>query len=313
MSDIPLISVVLPVYNSAPYIAKAVESILAQTFTDFELIIVNDGSTDGTEAILRKFEKQDSRIRLISRPNTGYIIALNEALGLARGELVARMDGDDISLPRRFERQVAFLREHPDVNVVGGRVEIIDSSGRLILRPETPLHDAELQAALLEGRNVMGHPSIMARRQAIVDCGGYDGATWPAEDLDLWLRMGERGKLACVPQFVLRYREHEKSISALQHERQLVKAREACQRAWARRGINGRLAPINASRPVETASSRYDYAVRCGWWAFNCAQRTTAIHYAIRAIRLGFLREPGWKLLACALLKPMPQIEVAAQ
>src|SRR6478609_1964644 len=108
----PVVSVLMPVYNAQRYLTAAVESIRGQTFRDFEFIIVDDGSTDRSGEILRKFAAEDPRIKLISRPNTGYVVALNEALSCARGEFVARMDADDISLPARFERQVAHLREH---------------------------------------------------------------------------------------------------------------------------------------------------------------------------------------------------------
>ena len=151
MPNPPLISVIMPVFNAARYLSKAVDSVLAQTLGDFEFIIIDDGSTDASETILRKYAEQDSRIRLTRRPNTGYVVALNEGLAQACGEFIARMDADDVCLPKRFERQAQFLREHPDVVLVGGRVEIIDEGGRLIIRPEVPLDDAALQQALLEG------------------------------------------------------------------------------------------------------------------------------------------------------------------
>ena len=124
--DHPRVSVALPVHNCERYVAEAIESILAQTFTDFEFLIVDDGSTDGTLPILNRFAARDSRIRVISRPNTGIVGALNEMLGLARADLVARMDADDVALPVRFERQVRYLDEHPECVMVGSRVTIID-------------------------------------------------------------------------------------------------------------------------------------------------------------------------------------------
>ena len=125
----PRVSVALPVHNCERYVAEAIESILAQTFTDFEFLIVDDGSTDGTLPILNRFAARDSRIRVISRPNTGIVGALNEILGLARADLVARMDADDVALPVRFERQVRYLDEHPECVMVGSRVTIIDPDG----------------------------------------------------------------------------------------------------------------------------------------------------------------------------------------
>src|SRR6185312_7739382 len=106
----PVVSVVMPVFNTERYVARATESILGQSFGDFEFIIIDDGSTDGSRGILERYARQDGRIRLVSRANTGYAVALNEGLGMARGEFVARMDSDDVSKPERFERQVEFFR-----------------------------------------------------------------------------------------------------------------------------------------------------------------------------------------------------------
>src|ERR1700761_204383 len=128
----PLVSVLMPVFNAQRYVAAAVNSILDQTLGDFELIIVDDGSTDQSTAILRRLAGRDGRIRLISRPNTGYVVALNEALDAARGEFLARMDADDVSLPQRFEKQVQFLQENPDFVLVGTHVTTMDADGAMI-------------------------------------------------------------------------------------------------------------------------------------------------------------------------------------
>src|SRR3954452_3787995 len=125
----PKVSVAMPVYNSERYLAKAVESILAQTFTDFEFLIVDDGSTDASRAILENYAARDQRIKLVSRPNTGYLIALNEMLERSLGYYVARMDADDVALPQRFERQVKYLDDHPECVLLGSRVTIIDPDG----------------------------------------------------------------------------------------------------------------------------------------------------------------------------------------
>ena len=313
MSGNPLISVLMPVYNAERYLAQAVESVLAQTLGDFEFIIINDGSTDRSEEILRGFAARDSRIRLISRPNTGYVVALNEGLGQACGEFIARMDADDVCLPRRFERQIAFLRQHPKVALVGGRVEIIDEAGRLIIRPRVPLDNDALQRALLEGKNLIGHPTVMVRRQTMLDCGGYNVDACPAEDLDMWLRVGEVGEVANVPELILKYRQHARSVSATQHDVQVRNTRLACERAWQRRGVQGALSPDVNSRPGQDRESQFDFQVRWGWWAFNSGQRLTSAVYAWRAIRLQPWREPGWKLLACAVLKKAPAAEATGE
>ena len=303
----------MPVFNAGRYLAQAVRSVQLQTLSDFEFIIINDGSTDRSETILREFASEDSRIRLTSRPNTGYVVALNEGLALARGEFIARMDADDICLPHRFERQVRFLQAHPNVMVVGGRVEIIDEAGRLIIRPDVPLDNESLQQTLLQGKNLIGHPTVMVRRQTMLDLGGYDVDACPAEDLDMWLRVGEVGEVANVPDLILQYRQHAKSVSATKHETQVQKTKSACERAWKRRGIDGTLSPDVTARPGSDRESQFDFQVRWGWWAFNSGQRLTAAVYAWRAIRLTPWREPGWKLLACALLKSLPSSSLPQQ
>src|SRR5215468_4339999 len=116
---VPLISVIMPVYNGGTYLAAAVDSIRDQTLGDFELLAIDDQSTDGSAAYLALASRQDARIRVVSNPNKGLVEALNLGLSLARGEFVARMDADDLSLPTRFERQVAFLRQHADIAILG--------------------------------------------------------------------------------------------------------------------------------------------------------------------------------------------------
>src|SRR5436305_9543595 len=129
MDDRPQVSVLMPVYNAIRYIGVAVDSVLSQTFSDFEFIIVDDGSTDGSAEILREYAGRDPRIRLISRPNTGLGFALNEALAVARAPFIARMDADDECLPERFEKQIQYLRNHPECVLLGSRVLWIDSDG----------------------------------------------------------------------------------------------------------------------------------------------------------------------------------------
>ena len=233
----PTISVVMPVYNAQRYVAEAIESILGQTFRDFEFLIIDDGSTDGSLAILERYAAQDSRIRLWSGPNEGYVPRLNEMLHQARGDLIGRMDADDVSFPDRFARQVEFLRSHPEVDVVGGARENIDSKGRfLFVSREAEDHDG-IQSQLLNGICPISHPSVLMRRKAVLAVGGYRAEMMPAEDADLWLRMGERGRLANLADVVLRYREHDLSVSSLRNEEQCQLFQVAANEACDRRGI----------------------------------------------------------------------------
>ena len=133
----------------------------------------------------------------------------------ARGDLIARMDADDVALPERFARQVEFLRSHPEVDVVGGAQEHIDSNGRLLTVYHEPQEHEEIEELALTGACPISHPSVMMRRKAVLAVGGYRVEMMPAEDFDLWLRMGERGRLANLPDVIMRYRVHESSVSAL--------------------------------------------------------------------------------------------------
>ncbi|MBI4781803.1 MAG: glycosyltransferase [Oscillatoriophycideae cyanobacterium NC_groundwater_1537_Pr4_S-0.65um_50_18] len=303
----PAISVLMPVYNGDRYLTEAVESVLAQTFTDFEFLIIDDGSTDRSLQILQQYAAQDDRIRLISRENRGLIATLNQMLELAQGEFLARMDADDIAVGDRFAAQLEFLRQHPDYVCVGGAFALMDAQGRTVLPLEMPETNDEIQQAILSGRTIINHPCAMIRRQALEAIGGYDTAMVTVEDLDMLLRLGEVGKLANLKQMVLKYRFHMESVSAKRSEFQHQMAQEACRRAWQRRGITGEFAAeMPWYRPGRDRPSRQSFFHRYGWWAFNNGWRSTAASSALRAIALQPITPESWKLLACALIKPIP-------
>ena len=205
----PLVSVMMPVYNVGRYVGKAVESILNQTFEDFEFLIVNDGSTDGSLEILREYAARDRRIRLSSRGNIGLAGSRDELLKAAQGELAACMDADDISSPDRLEKQVAYLREHPECSLVGSRVTIIDPDGEPLQVMGEHLEHEAIDRSLMnaEGQSIY-NPSVMYRRHLALQVGGYRQEYDYMEDLDLFLRMAEVGRLANLPQPLLQYREH---------------------------------------------------------------------------------------------------------
>lgn len=245
----PTLAVLMPVYNAEPYIAKAIESIRAQTFEDFELILLDDGSTDGSLAECRRQAEQDERITLISRPNTGIVGALNEMIDHARSPLLARMDADDIAFPERFRLQVEFLQQNPAVVCIGGGIELIDSRDRHLLTPPPVRGDAQVQAEALCGRTPISHPAAMMRAEAVESVGGYRRDSYPAEDLDLFLRLGEIGELDNIPDLVLRYRVHSGSISVRLSDKQISKMRLACERAWQRREVTGQFRGTIEAKP----------------------------------------------------------------
>ncbi|WP_276199199.1 glycosyltransferase [Chelatococcus sp. XZ-Ab1] len=220
----PALSVLLPVYNGERYLAKAIESILAQTFADFEFIIVNDGSRDGSGAIIDGYAAHDARIRVFHQDNRGLVDTLNRGIALARAPLIARMDADDISLPRRFELQVSRFENRPDLAVVGGFIVLIDDAGTPIRRGDYPTGGAEL-LRLLEFDSPLAHPAVVMRRDVVSSLGGYRPQYKHAEDYDLWLRVHDAGyALENVAVPVLHYRQHAEKVSFRHSQQQMLTA-----------------------------------------------------------------------------------------
>jgi glycosyltransferase involved in cell wall biosynthesis len=293
---VPRISVLLPVHNAQAYLHEALESILAQNYGNFELLALDDGSTDGSLQILRQFQKRDSRVSVTARENRGLVASLNELLSKARGEFVARMDADDVCFPRRFERQVQFLDEKVEHIAVGGWVIHMNARGNLIGLIESPIIHEKIDAANLRGRTSIWHSTAMLRRSAIDAVGGYRSEFIHSEDLDLWLRLAETGKLANLPEPVLFYRLHEKSVSQTMGKQQRESAYLACSMAWERRNVSGTFEATDLWRPSSNQSyHRFD--LQYGWTAWANGYRDTWRYYAGKAV----LRKPfslaSWKLL----------------
>jgi glycosyltransferase involved in cell wall biosynthesis len=300
------VTVLMPVYNAQRYLAGALESILGQTFADFQFLIIDDGSTDNSLAILRRYARHDVRMRLISRENRGLVATLNEGIALARGEYIARMDADDIALPRRLEFQVWHMDANPDVVCLGGYYDLIDYRGRLLTTMRPPTDHAGIEKEMLAGHTPICHPSAMVRREAIAKAGAYDPSMMLAEDLDLWLRLGEIGTLANLPMSLVRYRLHGQSVSERAGLIQRQTARQACERAWRRRGIQGHFEAVEPARPQQDRRSRRYFALLYGWWAFNSGQRRTALAYGLKGVALAPWDKEAFRLLVCAAIKHMP-------
>ncbi len=295
----PSVSVILPVFNAERYIAPAVLSILDQTFRDFELIIINDGSTDQSQAILEKLAAGDDRVRLISRPNTGYVPALNEAIELSTGEFIARMDADDICLPDRLAKQVAYLRANPDCVLLGTHVAQMDQDGAVIgpMRDIAFGHETIVHALLRRGWPMV-HPSVMMRTSAVRQIGGYVVEFCPNEDHDLFLKLSEIGQLENLPDVLLRYRKHAASESTVKRHRTEEVMATIIISACRRREIP---VPPEAVHTKPGEGKKVDTEREWAWLAVKSKNLKTARKYALATLRRQPLSLDAWRLTYCAV------------
>lgn len=207
------ITVLMSVYNGEGYLRESVESILTQTYKDFEFIIVNDASKDKSLTILEEYERKDKRIILVSNnENSGLTKSLNNGLKMAKGKYIARQDADDISEPERLFQQVTFLEKHPDIGLIGSDSIAIDDRGKQIGLWET-LGDNDQIKERLKKTNCFCHGSVMLRSECLKSVGVYREKFRYAQDFDLWLRISERFKVMNINTALYRLRKNPKSIS----------------------------------------------------------------------------------------------------
>ena len=237
MEVIP-ISVVMSIYNGERYLSLAIESILKQTFKDFEFIIVDDGSTDRSLEIIRKYEKKDSRIRVLVQENQGLAAALNNGIAMARGEYIARMDDDDISLPNRLELQYNFMESHPEIVASSGKFIIINKWGDAYMEMPLEVNSSVIDSNHINyGKTSMCHPASIIRKTAWEVVGGYSPDIRYAQDLDLWLKLGEIGSLTNLQEPLIRYRLHNNAASGKHRQEQRQCVLLSIKRARQRRGV----------------------------------------------------------------------------
>ncbi len=298
----PQVAVVMTTFNRVALVAEAMGSVLAQTLRDFELVVVDDGSTDGTRQLLRSYADHDPRIRVVEQPNAGAAAAANVGVAHSTAPLIARLDSDDVAQPDRLERQVRFMRGHPRVVCAGSFVDLIDDRGRFLTVEEKPLHDGAIQEDLLRGHCAISHSSCVVRRDAFERVGGYDESFRSALDLDFFLRIGEAGRLANQAGSLTRYRLHRDSISGRKQREQYENVRRACVAAWARRGESRPFAH-RPWRPSDEAASRLQFSLQYGWWANRSGEFQTAASYGWDAVRLGPMNRQAWALLGWSLLR----------
>ncbi|WP_428331634.1 glycosyltransferase family 2 protein [Mucilaginibacter sp.] len=219
MRSLPLVSVIMPVFNCEKFIKEAIDSILNQSFVDFELIIIDDCSTDDTVTIINEYK--DQRINFIQKlKNTGYVSSLNMALKIAKGELIARMDGDDVSHLKRLEKQVTFLNSNPNIAICGSWYELSSTKETI----KYPTENEEIKIALLE-YCALGHPTVMFRKSFLNNYQlSYDEAFSPAEDYELWTRIAVVGQISNIPETLLYYRMHTGQVSVKERSKQMANA-----------------------------------------------------------------------------------------
>lgn len=206
----PEISVIIPVFNAAPFLQESIESILNQTFSDFELIILNDKSTDESLDIIKKIQSSDNRIIIIDKAqNVGPANLRNEGINVAKGDFIALMDADDIAAPTRFEKQITLLKNNPEIGVCGTGFTFFGSKKNKTIKHSTT-HDA-IKVSFLHSCN-LGNPTVMFKKEVLGDL-KFDNDFVPAEDYDLWSRLLAKTNFHNIPESLLNYRQHDTNIS----------------------------------------------------------------------------------------------------
>lgn len=310
----PIVSVLLPVYNAAPFVGAAIESVLSQTFRSFELVIVNDGSTDGTSIVLARY-LADERVRIVEKgSNQGLVVSLNDGLAASRSELVARLDSDDTCEPTRLERQVAAFERNPRLVLSATAYRRVRPDGSLIRVGRPPSTHAELVAGHLSG-NRLCHSSVMFRRRPAMELGGYRAEWFPVEDFDLWLRLCTLGEFGAIASEEVVYLDNPNGISATRAARQYQMHRARTDAELSRlSGIGINEQSTNRSRV--RAAGRAHQAIRR-----DLASRGIATNgldaAAHRSIMLMLSEQPGFRrhaliaaaaprTLLSAVLRPQP-------
>jgi glycosyltransferase involved in cell wall biosynthesis len=216
----PKITVLMPCFNSELTIRESIESVLQQTYTDFELLVINDGSRDTSGEIIEAFARADMRVRVVSQENQGIVSALNSGVELSRGSYIARLDSDDIAEAQRLERQIGFMESHPALALVGSFYTEIPSG----VTHRMPTGSRQIREFLRHRGNAFVHSSVMMKRDICKALGGYRGFLPHAEDYDLWTRIADNYQVENIPEYLVRYRRQSTSISFLHLEQQAISA-----------------------------------------------------------------------------------------
>lgn len=244
---IPTTSVVMSVFNGDRFLSEAVDSILGQSVSDFEFIVIDDGSTDRTALILDSYQKNDPRVRVYHQENRGLVESLNRGCAFARGKYLARMDADDVANRDRLLWQTDFMEKHPEIGVLGGAVEFIDVKGASMGISVNPTKDHQIKKAM-RGGCPLWHSTVLMRKNVLTSVGGYRKLLIDAEDCDLWLRIADRAQLANLQAVVLKYRFHPYQVTARKPRQQALSTLAAHVAAEFRR--NGQPDPLGSVEEI---------------------------------------------------------------
>lgn len=307
----PRVSVLMAVFNTREFVEAAVRSVLRQDFSDLELVIVDDGSTDGSTSLLQSLAAEDPRVVLVSRPNRGLIATRNELLALARGELIAWMDSDDVSVPDRLSRQVRRFEAEPALVCLGGAALCIDPEGYPLSVERFPLPHDEILAGQAEG-GAMRFPTTMMRSEPARRTGGFREPFRLGEDLDLFCRLSELGRMANLPEVLLEYRQHPRSASAVlapqwEAYRTTILALAEERRAGGPDRLQRGEAVVVPRVPPGAADAPEDIDLRWARRALEQGYWRTAWKYGLAALRRKPLSLSSWKLFTRITLSTLPR------
>lgn len=291
----PTVSVVMAVRNVDRFLAESIESILAQSFRDFEFIIVDFGSRDDSQKIAARYAAKDSRICLCDLPQGNLNDARNRGCHMARGRYLAIMDADDVALPYRLSRELEFAEAHPEVGLLGGAIERIDADGNSLGIVSFPLDNASIQSRMND-QCAFCQSTVLMRKEAFLAAGGYRAAFTQAEDYDLWLRIAEFSTLANLAEVMVQYRIHANQLSTRGHREQTLCKLAAQASAAARRkgmadpldGIAGITPAVLAGAGVSQMALNSDVISSVRWWiSVLCDAREydAAIAVALQTLR----------------------------
>ncbi|MEC4817072.1 MAG: glycosyltransferase [Scytonema sp. PMC 1069.18] len=281
----PKISVLMSVYNGSRYLQKSIETILNQTFANFEFIIIDDCSTDSSWEIINDYANKDQRIKLFkNEENLGLTKSLKKGFKLAQGEYIARQDADDISLQKRFEKQVSLLDTHPKVILVSCNIEVINAEGKKVAEHQQACDSQWIPWYLMFYNHVAGHSQVMFRRKPVEDIGGYSETRPYSQDYELWCRLIKVGDIFILPEVLQKQRLHNKSISA--------------EKSTQQRTLSLNQSKHNIEHLIDKELSLEEVAnlrwfwVGHQWWAhFPNPQTVDTIHFSLKEIYLAFLQQ----------------------